>query len=183
VGLLKNLAKIVLLLLIFTSCTKRLILSDLDLGGKVHPMFGKVPQRTFYHNIDLGDSLSLKWETDTKGSYKNSSPIFLDEYMFTSDLAGRVYAFDLQLGKILGEEKNKGAVSIAPVIYNSKMVYVVEELNEAYSTVYFYDYYNGDYIKEHMIKGSVGNELLKIDDAILMISEMAFYIILVYPVI
>lgn len=159
------------MLLIIAGCSKRIVLNEINLSGDSHAMFGKTPERNFYNDFTLGDSLKLKWETDTKGSYKNTSLIFLDEIMFASDLAGRVYAFNIESGKGAGEEKNKGAVSIAPVLYNSIIVYVVEEFKEKYSTIYFYDYYTGDYINEHIINGSCGNELIKTDDAILLISE------------
>jgi len=77
------------MLLIIAGCSKRIVLNEINLSGDSHAMFGKTTERIFYNDITLGDSLKLKWETDTKGSYKNTSLIFLDEIMFASDLADR----------------------------------------------------------------------------------------------
>jgi outer membrane protein assembly factor BamB len=170
-GFLKNLIYIFLTGTLLFSCSKQLVLDDLNFKNDGHLMFGRTNERTFYHPFNMGDSLILKWNTDTKGSYKKTSMIFLDKYMFVADLAGSVYGFELDKGKELGQEKNKGAINIAPVIHNSKMVYVVEELKEPYSTIYFYEYYNGDYTNEHIIPGSCSNELIKIDDTVFLLSD------------
>jgi outer membrane protein assembly factor BamB len=170
-GFLKNMIQIILLGILLFSCSKQLVLSDLNYNSDGHLMFGKTNERTFYYPFNLGDSLKMKWTADTKGSYKNTSMTFLDEYMFIGDLAGNVYAFELISGKEMGQQKSKGAVNISPIIYTTKIAFVVEELKEVYSTIYFYDYYKGDIISEHVIKGSCSNELVKNDDAVLLLSD------------
>ncbi len=153
------------------SCTKPIILNQTMVKKPNIKMYGSVPERNFYVNKNLSDSLKLIGELTTKGSYSNTSPVIYDNYMFVSDLSGRVTAFDISKMKEIGRESYKGETPVAPVLYRTRLFFLVNQYKEVYSTLYYYDYFTNKYISQVEIPGGVSNELLFDDEDIYLLNE------------
>lgn len=170
-GLLKKIVSIIIALFSIYSCTQHLIVKNMTVDNSGIFMYGKVPQRIFYENISICDSLQLKWIAETNGSQSNTSVVINDDFIFVSDLSGRIYGFDLTTGKLIGYEKYSGSISIAPVLYKLRIYFVVNLKSENYSTFVMQDISNGNKIREEKIEGSVNNELLKLENGIVVLSD------------
>ncbi|OGU62670.1 MAG: hypothetical protein A2V66_04240 [Ignavibacteria bacterium RBG_13_36_8] len=152
-------------------CTKPLIVKNVLNDQPCNRMFGGIPQRDFYIPQNLSDSLSLKWIAETQGNFSNTSVVIYDSLLFTADLSGRIYAFSTTTGKILGDEKYKGAIAAAPLLYMSRLIFVLNEFDEYYSTLIIFDYYTGKKIHETEIPGKVNNELILLNNGIMVLTE------------
>lgn len=135
-------------------------------------MFGKNPERSFYENISINEELQSKWSEETSGSQSNTSIVIYKNILFVTDLSGKVYAFDSENGKQLGYEKYSGAIPVAPVINNLRMFLILNNLNERYSTLKIFDFINGKILNEFKINGSVQNEMLKMKDGIIVLTDL-----------
>lgn len=127
-------------------------------------MFGKNPQRNFYAPINFNVNIKLKWSSDTRGAFPNSSVTISDSIVFINDLYGRVYAFNFFNGKKYGEIKNKGAVFTTPVVSGLWVVFVVTMVEDDMSKFVMYDYTSAKLFREVEIKGRVLSEILKLND-------------------
>jgi outer membrane protein assembly factor BamB len=136
-----------------------------------YDMFGKTEKREFYSAQSIGDSLIVKWESETHGSFPNSSVTICDSLIFINDLSGRVYCIGMNTGKILGQLKNKGAVYTTPVINNSTVIFAVAKEEKNQSILVYYDYVNGKTLSEIEIVGRVLTELIKHKDGIIFNTE------------
>ena len=134
-------------------------------------MFGKVPERYFYENISINKEMKLKWTEETSGSQSNTSIVIYKDVLFVTDLSGKIYAYDRETGKQLGYEKYSGSIPVAPVINNLRMFLILNDLNERYSTLKIFDFINGKILSESKITGSVQNEMLKLNDGIIVLSD------------
>lgn len=141
------------------------------LGQPGYFMYGKVPERKFFENVTINDSLQLIWSAETVGSQGNTSVVIYNDLLFVGDLSGRVYVFDRATGKLLGYEKYSGSIPIAPVINNLRMFFVVNDFNEKYSTLNNFDFLGGKILSASKIFGSVQNEMLKLNDGIVVLSD------------
>jgi len=161
----------IILLLIIIGCTKQLLIKDYPNKSSSYPMFGRVPQRSFYYPTDLPDSLELKWEESPKGSFANNSVVIEDNYVFVSDLAGNIFCFNADTSKVVGADKGKGEIAIAPLI-NSGFIYFINTVSgEEYSQLINYDIRKGERKKEIEIPGRVGNEMILFDDSFFFVSD------------
>jgi len=158
-------------LLLLISCTQPLIIKYISTEEPGFYMFGKTKYRNFYENVFLSDSLQKVWQRETKGSQLHNSIAIYNDYLFVSDLSGRIYGYDKNTGKEIGFEKNNGAISVTPIIYKLRLFYVVNNLKERYSTFVMYDFVNGRKINEFKIDGGVNNELLKTENAVFVLSD------------
>ncbi len=156
---------ILFVLLIFVNgCTTSILLVKSKIDRNAYSMFGKNPQRTFYAPITLSDNLKLKWESDTRGGFSNSSVTISDSIVFINDLYGRVYAFNFYTGKKYGEIKYKGAVFTTPVISGLWIVFVVSMEKDDMSKFVMYDYTTAKPFREVDIEGRINSEILKLTD-------------------
>lgn len=130
------------------SCTKPVILKDARINQKGYFQFGKIPERDFYFDYTIGDSLELVWDQQTGGSFAPTAPTAYDKYLFMPDLMGRVNCFELESGKDMGMELNKGAVNSSVVLNKFRMLYMLNNYDEEFSTFIYYDYYLPQLIKE-----------------------------------
>ncbi len=161
----------VILLLLFAGCTRSIIIENALVNRDGHLQFGGAPERNFYYPVSLNDSLNLKWVSETSGSFNSTSVAVYDKYVFVPDLAGRVYCFNIETGKTIGVEKSKGAVNTAPIVYRTRLYFIVNEYKESNSILYYFDFMTGEYISENIIPGRVSNEIIKTDDGIFVLSD------------
>lgn len=170
-GFLKKLLIILIGLFLIYRCTQHLALKNMPLDQPGIFMYGKIPQRNFYEDVSISDSLELRWIAETNGSQSNTSVIINGSFIFVNDLSGRIYGFDIATGKLIGYEKYSGSISVAPVLYKLRIYFVVNLKNENYSIFVMRDLFSGNTLSEVRIEGSVNNELLKLDDCIFVLSD------------
>ncbi|MCF8240304.1 MAG: PQQ-binding-like beta-propeller repeat protein [Melioribacteraceae bacterium] len=165
--------KILLIILSFTLvyCSKSILLKNINLTQTGVEQFGRTPNRDFFYPINIGDSLNLKWRTQIHGSFNSTSPSIFFKYLFVPDLSGRIYCLNSESGREEGVQKDKGSVEITPVIYRYRIFYVLNEYDEKYSTLSYYDFFTGKYIKKLRFNGSCSNEMIKIDDGIILLTD------------
>lgn len=169
--MIRNLIKILLIVVIFTGCTKQLMIEDYYRAEASIQMFGQNPERNFYYSIKLPDSLKLEWDNSTKGSFGNNSVLFEGNYLYVTDLAGNFFCFSADSGETIGADKGNGEIPVAPILDNGWNYYINTVDGETYSNLIRYDVRRGERNKEVQIPGRVGNELIKFDDGIFLISE------------
>lgn len=129
------------------------------------------PQRNFYYDRNIGDSIALKHTFDVKGSFGTTTPAAGSNFLFVPDLAGRVYAFDLETGKKAGYVSEKGSVYSSPVIKNSSLIFPVVKAGGKYTDLFIYDLTRGKKIEEIEVEGTLKSEPIKTDDGVIYISE------------
>jgi outer membrane protein assembly factor BamB len=94
-----------------------------------------------------------------------------DNYILTHDLAGNIYCFDLETGKELGSMKYSGAIYSVPVIYKTRLFFIVNDLEESFSTAYYYDLKDGKILSQTKLQGGFSNQLLVNGNAIYAVSD------------
>lgn len=171
-GFLKKIFIYYLLLILVSGCASSLIKVNSYKDVTPHSQFGKFPIREFYYKLPISLSLTEKWEAEINGGFSNSSVTVYDSAVFVNDLSGRIYCFSIADGKTLGQLKYKGSIFTTPIIQNSLIIFAVVSDKENISTLYFYDYKEGKEISSIEIEGRVTNQLLKLDDGIILLSEM-----------
>jgi len=134
-------------------------------------MFGKVPHRNFYEDVSISDSLELIWKAETNGSQSNTSFIINNDFLFVSDLSGRIYGFNINSGNSYGFYKYSGSITVAPIINKLRIYFAVNLKTENYSLFVMKDISNGKTLNETKIKGSVNSEMLKLKDGIVVLSD------------
>ncbi len=159
-------------ILIVSGCARSIIIQEILAHREGVFMFGTNETRDFSIEENLGDSLKLAWEANTHGSYSNTSVTIYDKYIFVPDLSGRISCFELNSGKIVGAEKYKGSVSIAPVLYRFRLFYLVNEYKETYSSLFYYDYFTATKISELRIDENCNNEMIKTEKGIILLGDM-----------
>ncbi|TSA27541.1 MAG: hypothetical protein D4R68_05430, partial [Ignavibacteriales bacterium] len=122
-----------IILLALLSCTQPIAFKNMIVGGPGYFMFGKNPERKFYNDISIDDSLKLKWSAETSGSQTNTSVVIYDNILFVGDLSGKFYAFDRTTGKMFGYEKYTGSISTTPIVNNLRVFILLNQFNEKYS--------------------------------------------------
>jgi len=152
-------------------CGKSLIKIMPRIDSNPYPMFGKTSARNFYVPVTVSDSLVLNWENEVHGSFRNSSVTIYDEYVFTSDLGGRIYVFDIHDGSKVGMLKSKDAIYSAPLIFNSVVVYAVAEEKYNLSELIIYNFKSGKEIYYEEIYSRVLSEMIAIEDGIVFLTE------------
>lgn len=163
---------IVLLPLIgLVSCTKPIVLKDAKENQPGLFSFSKNQGNNYYIDIEISDSLELNWITNTYGSFVSSSVVFYDDYLFASDLAGRIYCFVDSTGKEIGTEKYKGEVAVSPLIYGNKILFGVNFYEENYAAIFFYDFIKGKYENQIDLSGSIVNEFIKTDNHFAVLTQ------------
>ena len=152
------------------NCTEPLILKNMSYDKPGIFMFGKTPQRTFYADTTIGNIVE-KWSAETSGSQTNSSIVIYNNAIFLYDLSGKIFGFDRITGKLIGYEKYGGSILTAPVINHLRIFFVVNESTEKYSTFNVYDFINGKILHSETFEGGVPNEMLKLNDGIVLLTD------------
>ena len=148
-----------------------LIIRDIRVSEKGHLTYSSGTERNFFIRESISDSLELNWIADTEGGFSNSSIVLNDSLVFAGDLAGKIYAFKNSTGKLVGKEKYSGAISTTPILVSMRLFYVVNESDEEYSTLYYYDYTSGKVLDKVEVPGKCDNELIMFDDGIVLLNE------------
>jgi outer membrane protein assembly factor BamB len=172
VGFLKKIFPLILSVFIVYSCSTPFILKNARYEDDDISTFGKNEKRNFYFDVAITEKLDFKWTASTNGSQPNTSVLILNNYVIVSDLSGRIYAFDKDTGKLIGYEKYNGAISTAPVLNNLRIYFVLNEKHESYSTLKMFDFVNNKILAEDKIIGSVTNELLRLDEGIVVLTDV-----------
>lgn len=172
-GLLRKiLAKIFLMMLfIAAGCSDAVIVKNALLEKPVYPMFGKIPERDFFYNFDLGDSLTFLWEGKNHGSFAHTSVTLYHNSVFAPDLSGRLKVYDRETGDKISEGKQKGEIAVAPVIHQQKVFYVLNDLESTEVILYVDNFFSGKNLREIKLNGKCTNELLKDDEAIYLLED------------
>ncbi|MCH9028748.1 MAG: PQQ-binding-like beta-propeller repeat protein [Bacteroidetes bacterium] len=152
-------------------CGKSLIKITAKLDSDPYPMFGRTSARNFYVPVTVSDSLVLNWENDVHGSFTNSSVTIYDEYVFTSDLGGRIYVFDINDGSKVGMLKSKDAIYSAPLIFKSVVVYAVAEEKYNLTELIIYNFKTGKEVFYEEIYSRVLSEMIALEDGIIFLTE------------
>ncbi len=158
-------------ILIFSGCAKSIIKIMAQEDDAPVTMFAESGERNFYIPVNFSDSLNLLWENDVHGSFNNSSFIFFDSTVFVHDLSGRIHSFNIFTGKQTGVLKYKGAIFSTPIIFNSTIVTALVLNNENKTELIFYNYFKGKELKLVDIEGRVINQMLKINDDLILMTE------------
>ncbi len=158
---------LLIILIIIAGCATSKIKYDVKKDKKPYVMYGEVPSRNFYVPITFSDSLIKKWEADINGSFPNSSVSIYSNLVFVNDLSGRVYCFNIDNGKKVGQLKLGKGVYTTPVIDKFIVIAVSAERKDNESTLQYYDYNQAELEKDVTVKGRVISELIKVDDGII----------------
>lgn len=167
----KKIIFIISSLVLLYSCTQPLILKNTFIDDKSVLSFGLNERRIFYQPESISDSLQWLWTAVTNGSQPNTSLLIVDEYLIAADLSGRIYAYDKENGKAVGYEKYTGAISVAPVVNSLRLFFIVNEKNQFYSRLIMFDYLNNKILAEDRINGSVTNEMIRLEDGIIVLTD------------
>jgi outer membrane protein assembly factor BamB len=155
-----------------TACRNSIALKDANHNGIGIMTYGPNLQRNFYINEELNyEDLEVFWENETHGSFDNFSVTMYDNFVFVPDLAGRVYVFDKETGKMYGHEDNDGEMPVTVNINNNKIYYFINNTKERYFTLNIFNYRFGSLYKEIKIKGKCSNEPLKLSDGLIILTE------------
>lgn len=161
----------ILFVLIFVSCTNQLLVKDYPYKPPSLPMFGQIPERNFYYPFLLCDSLELKWNESSHGSFSNNSVVIEGDYVFVSDLAGNIYCYNSDTSKVVGADKGSGEIAVAPLLNSGFVYYVITVNDQPYSKLISYNIREGERKKEIEIPGRVGNEMIIFENSFFFVSD------------
>lgn len=171
-GFLKNrIFTLFLCTLILSGCAPSLIKVSVRTPENVHPMFGRVPERSFYTDAVVSDSLIPIWRGEMNGGLTNTSVTISDLLLFINDLSGRIYCFNAETGKVLGQLKVKGSVYTTPILHNYLVIFISTVAQDNKSTLHYYDFSTGKIINEILIQDIVNTDMIKTEDGIIFITE------------
>ncbi|MDT3696832.1 MAG: PQQ-binding-like beta-propeller repeat protein [Ignavibacterium sp.] len=162
---------ILISIIFFYGCAKSLIKISFDKDENQHLMFGGSSGRNFYNPVEVSDSLIEVWNQDVYGGFNNSSVVVKDSLIFTSDLGGRIFCFDVYSGRQIGVLRSKGSVFSAPLIRNYNLVYALVIDNENKTELIIYDLFRGLELFNIEIKGRVLSEMILENDNIILCTE------------
>ncbi|MCX6150266.1 MAG: PQQ-binding-like beta-propeller repeat protein [Ignavibacteriales bacterium] len=170
--IIKSLIPLVVISISFSfGCFKSIIISDSKYDSPAYPMFGKNPARNFFVPLTITDSLKLLWENGINGSLNSSSLVFQGDYLFVSDLSGRIYAFNLMSGKEIGYLNYKGFIVASPIINQLKIIFAVTIPKENKSVIYNYDFRTGKEVSKIEVDGRILTDMIELDDGIIFTTE------------
>jgi outer membrane protein assembly factor BamB len=136
-----------------------------------YPMFGKVPSREFYVPIIMGDSLDILWEAEAHGSFTQSSVTYLGDNLFINDLSGRIFCYDINTGKRLGQLKHKNPIYTTPVISKYNLIYIESMRGEDKSFVRVFNLIENKRLNEKEIEGRVRSEMLMLGQEFYFVTD------------
>ncbi|MEE9430523.1 MAG: PQQ-binding-like beta-propeller repeat protein [Melioribacteraceae bacterium] len=168
-----RLSFVLLLITILSSCTPRIIIRDTNLNDVSNNATQNANESVGIVSADsIENGLSFNWDSETYGSFSNSSFTTFDHYLLTSDLGGRVTCFDIENGKKVGQIKYSGEIFQMAIVNKFKIIFIVNNYKENYSTLVVYDYKKGKEVATTELSGKFTNELFQIGDNIFTISNL-----------
>ena len=160
-GLLKLKIFFLLIVLIFSGCTRSVIKYGAKSDDNPYQMFGRIPSREFYVPIEVSDTLSLKWENDMYGSFLNSSVSVYSDLVFINDLAGRVFCYQFDTGQEIGNVKySHGSVFSTPIPFKNNIIFPVAMENDNLTELIYYDYNSGKELHNIELPGRVLTQMI-----------------------
>jgi outer membrane protein assembly factor BamB len=156
---------------IIGGCGKSTIKVSVKLDEDPYPMFGKSSSRNFYVPVNVSDSLELRWESDTDAGFRNTSVSIYDRYVFTSNLGGRIYVFDIEDGEVVGRLKNSGSIYTTPLVFRSLVIFGVAEDKYNLTELIYYDYQSGKEIYYEELYSRIMSEMIALEDGIVFLTE------------
>lgn len=155
----------------FIGCTP----SSIKINVKGNPsadQYGFNSLNNFYQNVTIQNELKKVWEVQTNGTFENSMPAALGEYLFINDLSGRVSCINTNTKKIIGELKyDDGAIFSTPVLNGKTIIYAAALEEENTSILIYYDISSGKELNQKEIKGRIQTHLLKNDNGVFFVCE------------
>ena len=167
----RNWITIILLFLLLQGCSKPILIDTFSNSDDDYFYYGNRLNRNFYYDLSISDSLTLEFESDTKGGFSSVAFLATSGLYIAGDNAGQIYSFADTSGKQKGILKHKGEIAITPIIIKSHLIYVVNEYKEKYATIYFYNYITGQYANEQPVDGNFSNEAVLYNDEILFVTQ------------
>jgi outer membrane protein assembly factor BamB len=161
----------VLILLIFSGCAVTKIKLSVKADNNAYTSFGNDPGRNFYSAVQISDSVRLLWSESVNGNFSHSSAAVYDEYLFVSDLSGRVYAFNALTGKKAGMLKSSGAVYTTPILGRFTVCFTTALINDNKSVLTIYDFDAGQVKSEKTFEGKSITNLVFDDQKIFIVTE------------
>jgi outer membrane protein assembly factor BamB len=116
-------------------------------------IFGGNSERNFSTLAELGDSLVKVWENQMNGTFTNTSVVIYNDVIFSNDLSGRIYAFNINSGKRIAYTKFDGPVYSTPVINNFNLLLTSVQRKNNNSKFIVYDYFSGKILKSTTVAG------------------------------
>ncbi|HVO75748.1 MAG TPA: PQQ-binding-like beta-propeller repeat protein [Ignavibacteriaceae bacterium] len=156
---------------ILSGCSSSIIIVNVSRDSDPYEMYGRIPQRSFSVNDAVSDSISERWEAEINGGFPPSSVTIYDNFVFANDLSGRVFCFDINTGKTLGQLKLKGSVYTAPIAEQFRLIFALAQRETNKSILNYYNYTAGRIIREITIDGLIMTELIKLEDGIVFNAE------------
>ncbi len=135
------------------------------------PYFGYNESRNHFIDEILPDSLSIKWEREGYGSLNNIGFTIVDDKMIYGDLSGRVYNINIENGKTLNDSKNKGAITTNVLSLKNKLIYILNDHKELYSTIIVHNINTNKVLYEHEITGGINNQPIIYNEEVLIVSD------------
>ncbi len=167
----KKMSFVLIMIFICAGCSKRIILKEARINQPGLFSYSKNMESNYFIDKNITYSFEKIWETETHGSFLNSSIVIYDKYLFAADLSGRLYCFDDVTGKEIGVEKFKGEMSISPVIEKNQIIFAVNEYKEHFFTLHFFNFIKGEYNESIEMDGSAVNEMIKLSDGVIILSS------------
>jgi outer membrane protein assembly factor BamB len=172
-GLLKYKIFLPVVLLLIAGCARSVIKYVAITDDNPYQMFGKIPSRDFFSPESISDSLLLKWESESYGSFPNSSVSVYENLVFVNDLSGRIFCFQIETGKRIGSVKyTYGSVVSTPVPFRNKVIFPVAIEKENLTELVFYDYSIGKELVNIELPGRALTQMIAVDEDVLLTTEV-----------
>lgn len=160
----------ILLILFLTGCSKPLILKRITFDD-AQANKNRNYTNNYYFDTALEDSFVYKNEISIKGNLDRNPFFFFDSYLFLGDLAGKFYIIDIEDDKIIGENQFNGSINVPPILSNYRLFIPLNNYDENYATLYFYDILNNKVLSEINIDGNIDYSIMKYKDNIISINN------------
>ncbi len=154
--------------ILFISCIRPLQLRkhNIDLQNK-----DIITQQIRFIDEEVSINKDPEWSTSIHGSFASSPFAIVDSVLFVADLGGRITALNFIDGKTLGQIKYKGGIEQAPIIYNSNVIFILNDAEEKNSSLIIYDFINGKEFRKVEVKGKFTNNIILSNDNIFLVSD------------
>ncbi len=156
---------------VVTGCAPAIINVEMKPAPDDIFMFGRFPERTFFANVHISDSLIQTGSFSLYGASGMNSVLATNNIIIASDLSGRVYAYNITSDKSAGYLKYKGAIHATPVISKFRLIIPLVLRQENKSQLIYYDLSLSKEITSVTIKGKIYKELLLFDDGVVVVTE------------
>ncbi|MDX9923414.1 MAG: PQQ-binding-like beta-propeller repeat protein [Ignavibacteriaceae bacterium] len=160
----------ILLLLFLVGCSKPLILKRITFNDTQADKTRNYINN-YYFDIALKDSFVFKKEISIKGNLDINPFFFYDSYLFFGGLAGKFYIVDIESNTLIGDNQFNGSINVPPILSNYRLFIPLNNYDENYATLYFYDILNNKVLSETKIDGNIDFSIMKYNENIIVINN------------